>query len=106
MYCFKPFDFMSTDALGNHIANTYSYCKYFCQYCLYRAYTASHVLVHEFIIHGEKKPSILRLKDRRDNSDEIVKVVYVCNIGRVQFMSNHYFKVLMIGGVVDQHFVG
>ncbi|XP_008184073.2 uncharacterized protein LOC100575459 isoform X3 [Acyrthosiphon pisum] len=109
MYCFKPFDFMSADALGNHIANTYSYCKYFCQYCLYRAYTASHVLVHEFIIHGEKKPSILRLKDRHDNSDEIVKVVdfnefvirYVCNIGNCAFYS--YMKSDFLNHLSNDH---
>ncbi|XP_060855867.1 uncharacterized protein LOC132933613 [Metopolophium dirhodum] len=95
MYCFKSFDMINIDALANHIFDNYSFCKYFCQYCLYRAYTASHVLVHEYIIHGEKKPSILQLKDRDDKSKEIVKVVdfnkfvlrYVCNIGNCAFYS-------------------
>lgn len=43
-YCFKIFD--DEDSLANHIAEKYTFCVYFCPNCFYRAYTASHVLVH------------------------------------------------------------
>ncbi|XP_022177909.1 uncharacterized protein LOC111038947 [Myzus persicae] len=49
VYCFKSFDVNNVDALAYHIFNNYSFCNYFCRYCLYRAYTASHVLTHEKI---------------------------------------------------------
>ncbi|CAH1712108.1 unnamed protein product [Aphis gossypii] len=48
-YCFKMFD--DEESLANHIADKYSFCEYFCPYCFYRAYSASHVLVHQTLIH-------------------------------------------------------
>lgn len=47
-YCFKMFD--DEESLANHIADKYSFCEYFCPYCFYRAYSASHVLVHQVIL--------------------------------------------------------
>lgn len=47
IYCFKVFE--NVDALANHIEDQYTYCDYFCPYCFYRAYTPSHVLVHQVI---------------------------------------------------------
>lgn len=44
-YCYKTFD--DEESLANHIAEKYAFCSYFCPNCFYRAYTASHVLVHQ-----------------------------------------------------------
>lgn len=46
-YCFKSFD--DEISLADHIAEKYTFCKYFCSYCFYRAYEASHVLIHQVI---------------------------------------------------------
>lgn len=44
-YCLKVFN--DENSLADHIADTYTSCMYFCTQCFYRAYTESHVLVHE-----------------------------------------------------------
>lgn len=44
-YCLKTFD--DAELLAAHISEKYSFCKYFCPYCFYRAYTPLHVLVHQ-----------------------------------------------------------
>ncbi|XP_026818941.1 uncharacterized protein LOC113557562 [Rhopalosiphum maidis] len=95
MYCFKQFDTESINVLANHITDKYTFCKYFCRYCLYRAYTASHVLIHEYVFHKDQKPSILKLKNLRGERKEVVKAIdfkkfvlpYVCNIGCCTFSS-------------------
>lgn len=46
-YCFKVFD--NPESLAQHIYEKYSFCKYFCSYCFYRAYEASHVYHHQVI---------------------------------------------------------
>ncbi|XP_025411013.1 uncharacterized protein LOC112683957 isoform X4 [Sipha flava] len=88
-YCFKSFD--DENSLADHIAEKYTYCKYFCSYCFYRAYEASHVLIHQSIIHFQSIPSILHLeyKDRDENSKELLLAVdynnfilpYRCDVG-------------------------
>ncbi|KAF0752605.1 C2H2-type domain-containing protein, partial [Aphis craccivora] len=92
MYCFKQFENESISELGNHIMENYTFCKYFCRYCLYRAYTASHVLVHEYVFHNDQQPSIIQFKNRQGTRREVVMVVdfnkfvlrYVCNIFKCQ----------------------
>jgi len=44
-YCFRAFE--NEESLADHIAEKYTFCDYFCPHCFYRAYTASHVLVHQ-----------------------------------------------------------
>lgn len=48
IYCFKSFD--DAESLANHIAEKYTYCKYFCSFCFYCAYEASHVFIHQVIV--------------------------------------------------------
>lgn len=45
IYCFKKFD--DAESLANHISEKYYFCKYFCPFCFYRAYSPCHVLVHQ-----------------------------------------------------------
>ncbi|KAL4143321.1 hypothetical protein QTP88_005667 [Uroleucon formosanum] len=60
-YCFKGFD--DEESLANHISEKYTYCEYFCPHCFYRAYTASHVLVHQSVIHPSiNKHCIIKLE--------------------------------------------
>ncbi|XP_050525201.1 uncharacterized protein LOC126896453 isoform X2 [Daktulosphaira vitifoliae] len=92
-YCFRTFD--DVDSLANHIAENYTFCNFFCKYCFYRAYTASHVLVHQSKFHSTAKPSILQLEhdNQSEPSKEILKAVdynkfvlpYVCNVGCCSF---------------------
>ncbi|XP_022160559.1 uncharacterized protein LOC111026733 [Myzus persicae] len=61
-YCFKTFD--DEESLADHIAEKYSFCEYFCPYCFYRAYTASHVFVHQSVVHTNiSKPCIIQLQN-------------------------------------------
>ncbi|CAI6364719.1 unnamed protein product [Macrosiphum euphorbiae] len=60
-YCFKVFD--DEESLANHISEKYTFCEYFCPHCFYRAYTASHVLVHQSVIHTNiSKHCIIKLE--------------------------------------------
>uniref|UniRef100_A0A2H8TXZ9 Zinc finger and BTB domain-containing protein 6 n=1 Tax=Melanaphis sacchari TaxID=742174 RepID=A0A2H8TXZ9_9HEMI len=94
-YCFKMFD--DEESLANHIVDNYTFCEYFCPYCFYRAYTASHVLVHQSIIHTKiSKHSIIKLEYNDDACKypkEMLMVVdfkdfvlpYKCSVGYCAF---------------------
>ncbi|XP_050426602.1 LOW QUALITY PROTEIN: uncharacterized protein LOC126836927 [Adelges cooleyi] len=59
-YCYKPFD--DLDSLIDHVVEKYAHCLYFCQYCLYRAYTPAHVLAHETKLHPKRKPLVIQME--------------------------------------------
>ncbi|VVC37520.1 Zinc finger C2H2-type [Cinara cedri] len=88
-YCFKKCD--DVESLATHISEKYSFCKYFCPFCFYRAYTPHHVLVHQTLIHTKNKPKIIQLEydeGVNDRSTEVLMVVdyndfimpYKCNV--------------------------
>ncbi|VVC35861.1 Zinc finger C2H2-type,Zinc finger, RING/FYVE/PHD-type [Cinara cedri] len=93
-YCFKKFD--DVESLANHISEKYSFCKFFCPYCFYRAYTPNHVMVHQTLMHTTNKLKIIQLEYDEivnDNSKEILMAVdyndfvlpYKCNVGSCTF---------------------
>ncbi|VVC42833.1 Zinc finger C2H2-type, partial [Cinara cedri] len=89
VYCFKQFD--DGESLATHILKNYSFCKYFCPFCFYRAYTPLHVLFHQNLLHNTKNSNIIQLEN--DNSEEILMAVdyndfimpYKCIVGRCTF---------------------
>eukprot|EP00102_Acyrthosiphon_pisum_P022313 XP_016659523.1 PREDICTED: uncharacterized protein LOC100573806 [Acyrthosiphon pisum] len=90
-YCFKVFD--DEESLANHISEKYTFCDYFCPHCFYRAYTATHVLVHQSVIHTHiSKHCIIKLEyddGARKYPKEMLFMVdfkkfvlpYKCNVG-------------------------
>ncbi|VVC27486.1 Zinc finger C2H2-type, partial [Cinara cedri] len=89
VYCFKQFD--DGESLATHILKNYSFCKYFCPFCFYRAYTPLHVLFHQNLFHNTKNSKVIQLEN--DNSEEILMAVdyndfimpYKCNVGLCTF---------------------
>ncbi|XP_026811622.1 uncharacterized protein LOC113552843 isoform X4 [Rhopalosiphum maidis] len=94
-YCFKMFD--DEESLTNHIVDKYTFCEYFCPYCFYRAYTASHVLVHQSVIHTKISKHLIIKLEYDDGAcnypKETLSVVdfkefvlpYKCNVGCCAF---------------------